>query len=135
MDLTTSDPTVQARFLAIYYLLHQVIGVSRLYWYAYDGDQGQEWFSTTGPGAVAIADTQVHNWMLGAVPGSLIKSKGGTIYSVPLTKGSQTLAVWNSAGPSAYSTGRYTHYTDIQGAVHLISGGTVTLGKAPILLW
>jgi hypothetical protein len=133
MDLTTSDPATQARFLTIYYLLHQVKGVARLYWYAYDGDQGQEWFYTNGPDAVATADTQIHNWMLGAAPGSL--SKSGTIYSLPLTKASQTLAVWNSAGPSAYSTGGYTHYTDIQGVVHTVSGGSVTIGKDPILLW
>ena len=135
MDLTTSDPTAQARFLAIYYLLHQVKGVVRLYWYAYDGDQGQEWFST-GPGAVAVANVQVNNWMLGAVPGSLIKSgKSGMVYSLPLTKRSQTLAVWNSAGSSVYATGAYTKYTDLQGVVHAVSGGTVNIGKDPILLW
>lgn len=133
MDSTTSDPTLQARFLAIYYLLHQVKGVARLYWYAYDGDQGQEWFYLSGPDAVAVANVQVHNWMLGAVPGSLIKS--GMVYSLPLTKGSQTLAVWNSAGSSAYATGAYTKYTDLQGVVHAVSGGTVNIGKDPILLW
>jgi hypothetical protein len=134
MDLTTSDPALQARFLAIYYLLHQAKGLDRLYWYAYDGDQGEEWFNTTGPDATATADVQVHSWMLGAVPGSL--SKSGTIYSLPLTKGGQpTLAVWNSGGSSAYATGAYTHYTDLLGVQRSISGGTVNIGKDPVLLW
>jgi hypothetical protein len=132
MDLTTSDPTMQARFLAVYYLLHQAKGVARLYWYAYDGDQGQEWFNTTGADAVAVADVQVHSWMLGATLGVL--SQSGTVYSLPLTKGSKTLAVWNSAGSSVYATGAYTKYTDLRGVVHAISGGTVSIGKDPILL-
>lgn len=133
MDLRTSDATLQARFLAVYYLLHQAKGVERLYWYAYDGDQGQEWFSTTGSSAAANADSQIHSWMLGATPGSLLRN--GTIYSLPLTKGGvPTLSVWNSAGASAYATGSYTSYTDLQGAVHPISGGTVTIGQTPILL-
>jgi hypothetical protein len=72
--------------------------------------------------------------MLGAVPGPV--SKSGTVYSLPLTKGSQpTLAVLNSGGSSAYATSAYTKYTDIQGSVRLISGGTVTIDKNPILLW
>jgi hypothetical protein len=132
MDLTTSNPALQARFLAIYYLVQQAKGVSRFYWYAYDGDKGQAWFHTSGADAVAIADVQVHDWMLGARPGVL--SHSGTIYSLPLAKGSQTLAVWNSAGSSVYTTGEYTKYTDIQGVVHAISGGKVNIGKDPILL-
>jgi hypothetical protein len=133
MDLTTSNPTLQARFLAVYDLLHQAKGVSRFYWYAFDADQGQEWFATSGADAVAIADAQVHSWMLGATSGVL--SHSGTVYSLPLLKGNQTLAVWNSAGSSAYATGAYTKYTDIHGVGHVISGGTVTIGKDPILLW
>jgi hypothetical protein len=132
MDLTTSDPVMQARFLAVYYLLQQAKGVARFYWYAYDGDQGQEWFSDTGAGAAAIADVQVHSWMLGATPGTL--SQSGTIYTLPLTKGSQTLAVWNSAGSSAYAAVGYTKYTDLKGVVHAVSGGMVNIGKDPILL-
>ena len=133
MDLTTSDPTLQAKFLAIYYLLHQAKGVERLYWYAYDADQGIEWLYRTGLNPAGVADVQVHNWMLGAVPGPL--SKEGTVYSLPLIKdGRTTLAVWNSAGPSAYASGSYTSYTDLQGVVRTISGNTVTVDKAPILL-
>jgi len=132
MDLTNSTPALQARFLAVYDLMQQAKGVSRFYWYAYDGDQGQEWFYTSGADAVAIADAQLHSWMLGATSGAL--SQSGTVYSLPLTKGTQTLAVWNSAGSSAYATGSYTNYTDIKGVVHSISGGTVTISQDPILL-
>jgi len=134
MDITTSDPTLQAKFLAIYYLLHRAKGVERFYWYTYDGDQGQEWFYNTGVDAVGTADAQVHNWMLGAIPGAL--SINGTVYSLPLTKnGVSTVAVWNSAGASAYATGSYTSYIDLLGASHAISGGTVNIGQSPILLY
>jgi len=134
MDLTTSDATMQAKFVAIYYLLHHAKGVERLYWYAYDGDQGQEWSYTTGLNAAGIADVQIYSWMQGATRGSL--SQSGTVYGLPLTKGGlPTLAVWNSAGSSSYATGAYTKYTDLQGTVRSISGGTVSIGKAPILLW
>ena len=133
MDLTTADSTLQGKFLAIYYLLHHAKGVERLYWYAYDGDQGQEWFSTSGYAASAIANMQVHNWMLGATPGSVLRN--GTVYSLPLAKGGlSTLAVWNSAGTSAYATGTYNKYTDLLGVVHPISGGTVNISNTPILL-
>jgi hypothetical protein len=132
MDLTTSDPTLQARFLAVYYLLQQAKGVSRFYWYAFDACQGEEWFSSSGLDAVGEADVQLHNWMLGATPGTL--SQSGTVYSLPLTKGSRTQAVWNSAGTSAYATGAYTKYTDLRGVVHAISGGTVNISQDPILL-
>ena len=133
MDPTTSDPTLQARFLAIYYLLHQAKGVSRFYWYAYDGDKGQEWSYTSGLDAAGIADVQIHNWMLGATPGVL--SQSGTVYSIPLTKGRPTLALWDSAGSSVYPKGAYTKYTDLRGVVRSISGSTVSIGKDPILLW
>jgi hypothetical protein len=132
MDYGTSDTTLQARFLAVYYLLQQAKGVSRFYWYAYDADQGAEWFYTTGQDAVGLASVQMHNWMLGATSGAL--SQSGTVYSVPLTKGTPTLAVWNSAGTSTYATGSYTKYTDLKGVVHTISGGTVNISQDPILL-
>ena len=132
MDLTTSNPTTQARFFSIYYLLQLAKGVSRFYWYAFDANMGQEWFYTTGQDAIALASVQIHNWMLGATPGVL--SQSGTVYSLPLTKGTQTLAVWNSAGTSAYATGSYTKYTDLKGVVHAISGGTVNISQDPILL-
>jgi hypothetical protein len=133
MDLTTSSPTLQANFLAVYYLLHWNTGVERFYWYAWDGDQGQEWFYNTGINAAGTSNIQIRNWMLGATPGSL--SQNGTVYSLHLTNNGQTtLVVWNSAGASSYSTGSYTQYTDLSGVTHSISGGTVSIGKAPILL-
>ena len=132
MDLTTTDPATQARFLSVYYLLQMGKGVSRFYWYAYDGDQGQEWSYTTGQDAIALASAQIHSWMIGSTPGVL--SQNGSVYSLPLRKGIQTLAVWNSAGSSAYATGSYTKYTDLKGVVHAISGGTVKINQDPILL-
>jgi hypothetical protein len=135
MNITTSDPTLQARFLAIYYLLHQAKGVARFYWYAYDGGEGQEWFYSSGLNAAGIADVQIHNWMLGATPGTLTQT--GTVYRIPLTKsnGQQTLAVWDSSsGGSTYAKGSYTRYTDLRGVERSISGSTVSIGKDPILL-
>jgi hypothetical protein len=134
MDLTTSNPTAQAKFLAVYYLMHQAKGVARFYWYAYDADQGQEWSYTGGLNAAGQADVQLHKWMLGSTPGSLTQS--GSVYSLPLTTsgGQSTVAVWNAAGASTFAAGSYTSYTDLLGGVHPITGGAVAIGQAPILL-
>lgn len=131
MDLRTSDPALQARFLAIYYLVHKAAGVDRLYWYAYDADQGKEWDHLKGLNAVGKANIEIHKWMLGATVGPL--SVNGSVYSVPLTKdGKTSLAVWNAAGTSSYATS-HTSYATLQGSTGPVSG-SVTISPTPILL-
>ena len=66
MDIGISNPIQEANFLAVYYLVHLAKGVERFYWYAYDGDQGQEWFYNTGINEIGIANIQLYNWMVGA---------------------------------------------------------------------
>lgn len=134
MDLlSNTNAAGHAKFLAINYLLHWVKGVERFYWYSYADDVGAQWSHQTGLNIAGQANIQVRNWMLGSVPGQLTKSGG--VYTLPLTKnGVASLAVWNSVGPSVFSSGTYTQAIDLQGTTRAISGGSVTIGQAPILL-
>lgn len=132
MDLRTSDPALQGRFLAINYLLHKSAGVDRLYWYAYDADQGRLWDHTSGLNAAGKAKLQVHAWMVGATVGTIGVS--GSVYSVPLTKDGKTFkAVWNAGGSTSYATGGYTRYTTLRGYT-AATNGKITIGKDPVLL-
>jgi hypothetical protein len=132
MDLRTSDPALQARFLAIYYLLHKSAGVDRLYWYAYDADQGREWTHTSGLNAAGKAKLQVRSWMMGATVGQI--GINGSVYSVPLTKDGKTFkAVWSAGGSTSYATGSYTKYTTLRGYT-APTYGKITIGKDPVLL-
>lgn len=132
MDLRTSDKTLQARFLAIYYLLHKGEGVDRFYWYAYDADLGRQWNYNTGTNAAGIANAEVQKWILGGTLSKVVQN--GTVYTVTITKnGIASHAVWNSAGASSYST-THTKFATIQGATGSIVGGSITIGQTPMLL-
>ena len=129
----TPVPTSQhANLLAIYYLVHFSEGVERFYWYTWDGDHGKLWDSNTGINAAGTAYVQVHEWMLGATPGPV--AVNGSVYSVPLTRNGQTsLAVWNASGNSTFATD-HAQVTDLSGSTRAVSGGSVTIGNAPVLL-
>lgn len=122
----------QTNYLAIYYLVHYSKGVERFYWYTWDGDHGKLWDPTNGVNAAGIAYAQVHKWMLGASPGPV--TVNGSVYSVPLTRNGRTsLAVWNASGNSSFST-HHAQVSDLLGSTRDISSGSVTIGKAPVLL-
>ena len=126
----TPDPiSHRANYLAVYYLVHYSSGVDRFYWYTWDDDHGRLWDHRTGVGA---AYAQVHEWMLGATPGPV--TVNGSVYSVSLTKnGKSSLAVWDASGNSSFAT-KHAQVSDLRGGTKAISGGSVTIGKAPVLL-
>lgn len=158
-DVVFPDTDEQAGFVGRTMLLHWSAGVSRVYWYAWD-TAGMMWSqnSVTGcttpdPSGVgfscttALALTQVEGWVVGKTlnqPCSLT----GTVYTCGFTNatGFQGLAVWDTAqscsnGVCTTSTytfppasPNYTHYVDLAGKNHTISGTTVKIGYKPIFL-
>jgi hypothetical protein len=135
---STSD---QANFLARTYLLQWPSGVQRAYWYGYDagscsGCWGDLWTTSGGLNDAGIAYQQVYNWMVGATMALGACTNSGTVYQCVLMRsgGYQGLAVWNTSGTSTFTVPtQYKQYRDLTGATTSV-GGTVSIGKAPILL-
>src|SRR5262249_15346478 len=61
-----TDPDSQAAFLAKYFLLHWSLGVSRLFWYAYDNEYWGTLWNANGKTKAGRAYDEVRKWMVGA---------------------------------------------------------------------
>jgi hypothetical protein len=123
-------PTGQPGFVARWYALMLRQGVSRAYWYEYDNQtRGTLYSFTTNQLAPAgVAMQVVELWMVGQLFGGCT-----TANTVWVCKLGASLMVWNTAGSSTYAT-NYTHWTDLSGGTHPVTGGAVTIGQEPILL-
>lgn len=157
--VTFPDPDERAGFVARSYFLHWSSGVTRVYWYAWDVS-GVMWSqdSTTGcttpdPSgsgftcSSGLALTQVESWLTG-LQQSQTCSSVGTVWTCGYTNSSglQAMAVWDTSqscsnGVCTTSTytftpvsPNYTHYLDLNGKSHTISGKTVPIGYKPIFL-
>jgi hypothetical protein len=139
-----TNPSQQAAWVARSYLLHWSNGVSVFDWYSWNGyPWGALFYATPPPSGLTsginkagVAYRQVYNWMVGATM-STPCSVSGTVWTCGLTKpgSSQSLAVWNTAGNSAYPpAAQYKQYRDLAGSTHAITSGSVTIGIQPILL-
>ncbi len=134
-------PARQPGFMVKAFIIQQSLGVARFVWYTYPGapQWGQMYNTSTGENANVLAYDAVFNWLTGATlatpcwPTAGVETCG---YKRP--GGYSAQAVWktNSTG-STYSY-RYpagmTQYLDVTGVTHALSGGTVMIGDAPILL-
>ena len=138
-----TDPDLQAAFVARDYLLHWSNGITRLYWYAWDGETwGALWNRATGSNLAAAAYQQVYSWMVGARMVAPCSMNGGTIYSATYTcdlvrdGGYSARAVWNTVGDTKFVVpSTYTQYRDLGGHVHALpTDRSITIGKKPILL-
>jgi hypothetical protein len=138
-----TDPNLRAAFVARAHLLHWSMGITRLYWYAWDNNNiGTLWSASNGISEAGIAYQQVYNWMNGATmahPCSFQGTNGyHAVYTCDLTRsgGYQARAVWNTDGDSTYTAPtQFTEYRDLQGNTHSIgSYNQVTIGQEPILL-
>jgi len=157
-----NDQDLRAAFLARYFLLQITSGVSRFYWFEWDGGTsgaGTLWdtVNTNVAGCnntgvpnnggyicqAGIAYQQVQNWVVGAVLTNC--SPGGTIWTCNLTRsgGYVGQVVWDtsqscSAGVCSTSTyvpsSQFLKYRDLSGAQYSISGSTVQIGAKPIIL-
>src|ERR1019366_8620789 len=103
------------------YLLHWSNGITRFYWYAWDGETwGALWDRANGPNSAAEAYQQVYSWMVGAAMVAPCSLNGGTlyhaIYTCDLTRSGsyQARAVWNTDGGSTYTApSQFTQYRDL----------------------
>jgi hypothetical protein len=129
-------PDQLAAFVAVDYLLHWSVGVTRLYWYEWDYDKPSSRLKGTPAGT---AYRQVFNWMIGATMSECSLSSSDVykaIYTCDLKRGEvKTRVVWNAAGSSEYTVpADYTTYEDLSGNSHVIGGTTLVIGSTPILL-
>jgi len=117
--------------------------VQRFCWYGYWDAPcwGQLWNYATGNNANVPAYNAVYNWLTGAtLTGSSLTVPLPAVETCNYTRpgGYKAQAVWETN--STVSTYVYsypagmTQYQDLTGATHALSGGTVTIGDAPILL-
>jgi hypothetical protein len=131
----SSDNQIGA--VARFYMLQWSAGVSRFYWYAWDGDSwGPLWDPATGPHPAATAYQQVYKWMVGATMTSPCTMASDSTWTCTLTRpgGYQALAVWNSATTLNYTpSSQYKQYRDLVGRTNPVSG-SVSIGYNPILL-
>jgi hypothetical protein len=140
----TTDPDLQAAFVARAYFLNWSMGISRFYWYAWDSPVvGTLWTSGSAPSEPAIAYAQVQNWINGATMSQPCSINGAAsayhaVYTCNLARGNgyQALAVWNTDGTSTFTApDQYVHYRDLQGnVVDVPTNHQVTIGLKPILL-
>jgi Ca2+-binding RTX toxin-like protein len=130
-----TDPNAQAAYASKALVLQAALGVQRELFYAYDADSfGVYNYATGQVSAAGVALQETEQWLVGATMPNGYKVNG-TIYSAQLTRGGEnSLVVWDSAGSSSYSAGPYTEYVDLQGKVHAVTNGAVTIGSTPILL-
>jgi len=129
-------PDQLAAFVAVDYLLHWSVGITRLYWYAWDYDKPSSRLKDAPAGT---AYRQVSKWMIGATMSSCSLSSSDVYkatYTCDLKRGEvKTRVVWNAAGSSEYTVpAGYTTYEDLSGNSHVIGGTTLAIGIMPILL-
>ena len=127
----------QVAFLARHLLLEQSSGVTTSVWYAYDGgDWGPLWSKSSGLNEAGEAYGQVAEWLTGAALATPCAASG-TTYTCAYTRanGYTALAVWNTGGDATFSVpAGYIQYRDLAGDLIAISGATVPISEAPILL-
>jgi polysaccharide biosynthesis protein PslG len=141
----TTDPRIissldqQAAFVARSYLLHWSNGVSRFYWYDWDGESwGAMWTPAGGPNLAATAYQQVQNWMVGAIMPAACSGTPDSTWTCGLTRsdGYSALAIWNTSRSEMYAPDlKFTQYRDLYGNTTAIPGGSsIRIGNKPVLL-
>jgi len=140
-----TDPDQEAAWIARFELLMQSIGVSRSYWYAWDGATTPFWTLTDGTNVGGTTYNEMTNWMVGATLSSPC-TPVGTVWQCGYTRpgGYKAIAVWDASqtcnnGYCTTSTftipsGGYDYFLDITGVKTHTTGTTVQIGLKPILL-
>jgi hypothetical protein len=135
------DDAHRAAFLAKYFILQSSVNVSRVVWYAYDGDP--KWGRLIDaqnrllPDGVAFAET--HKWLVGAVlqPECAADPAGTWTCQVSRPDGYQGVIVWNSNAVQNVNyqvPGWAVEFRDLSGHVSPVVNGTVSIGNNPILV-
>lgn len=143
-DKDFADSNTQQAFVARSYALHYSLGVSRLYWYAWDGSAGRDvqgwgtlWDKTKGAHPAARAYGETYRWLVGATMTRRCAPRQGAVWSCALSRpgGYRATLVWSTAGAASYPRPPDEHqYRTLDGDLVVTSGKTVPIGPKPILL-
>ena len=131
-----------AAFVSRSYILVAANGVTRYYWYQW-GNQGDSFGSLNEHPNIELESGQaygtVESWLVGS---SFAKSNpcpvSGSYYTCSLTSsaGVSEEIKWNSADtPATVSADGFKNCSTVDGSACTVSGGTVTIGAKPILLY
>ena len=144
-DKELSNPDGQQAFVARAYAIRYSLGVTRLYWYAWDGSAGQDrpgwgtlWDKTNGIHGAGRAYRETYRWLVGARMTRRCAPQQGTIWTCELRRpgGYHALMAWDAAGTkSSYQPAEeYVRYRTLDGGAVPRIGPTIELGAKPILL-
>ncbi len=133
-------------YVAQMYLFMWNGGMTRFYWYSWDGVQpdgtqgyGQLWTPTGGVKPAGTAYGLLYKWLVGSTTVGTPCSEGtdGTwVCNLTLENKAPARIVWNTNGPTTYSATPFVSYQTLDNeTVHLIADGTVTINTKPILLY
>lgn len=141
-DMPSADD--QEAFVARAYALRHSLGVSRLYWYAWDGSAGKDafgwgtlWDKTQGIHPAGIAYGETYKWLVGAMMKRRCAPRRATVWTCELSRpnGYRAEMVWDTAGPKSYRRPKaYTQYRTLEGEVIETQDRAVRIGPKPILL-
>jgi len=116
------------------------MGVQAAFWYAYDDyNWAPLWSPSTGINEAGDAYAQVARWLIGATvtqpcaPTATDPTTYECAYSRP--NGYSAVAVWSTNGDKTFAVPPgYVQYRDLGANMIPISGGTVPITDAPVLL-
>ena len=123
--------------LAKMYLLEWSGGVSRSLWYAYDDIGGRLlWSADTGLTPSGTAYNEVYKWLVGASLNTPCSKDSFGTFTCNLERTDyQAEAVWNSTGSATLNVlPQFVQYRDLQGGIHPIENGIITVGSSPVLI-
>jgi hypothetical protein len=140
----TSDPDLQAAFVAQYYIESCSHGLARVFWYAWnDGNDGKLWDPDTGTSPAGTAYGEVYSWLVGASLDGCSVKQSQNMCNFTRSDGSEALAIWDpgqQCSNGACTTVpvsvdlKYVRYLDLGGHVNTIQNNTVPVGLKPIWL-
>ena len=142
------DTADQAAYVSRWYIIQASEGVRIATWYGWGVGQPSDpaaWGSYAGVSQVLTAYQATYNWLNGSTLKSACAFDSSNIWTCPITfsNGKTGLVVWDGNSHSAdgittsYApASQYIQYEDLSGSppAAIASGGTVTIGEAPILL-
>jgi hypothetical protein len=136
-----ASTALHAAFVARWYIMHWAAGYSSANWYAWDHPTIGTLCTTTSPctpvSAPSTAYRQTYGWLVGKTMHNGCSVAGSTWTCALSGPGGYTgLIVWDTAGYESYTppnASQYSQRRDLSGNVTSYSGGSVTVGVAPIL--
>ena len=138
-----TDPDQEAAWIARYLMLMQSMGISRSYWYAWDGATTPLW-SASGTEIGGTTFNEMTKWLVGATLSSPCLATG-TVWQCAYTRpgGYKALAVWDTSQACNSGTcttskfsipSGYDYFLDLTGVKNRTTGAILPIGIKPLLL-